>query len=191
MPGTGGAPPASPAVPAALSAAGAAGGVDSETEAGSGQGAASPGPSQAVAEGQTLPKSGPGSKQAATSPIPSLAEAATGQPAAISGSNIADATLGNAPGQQEASGLPPGTTVQAAPKLKAGAVNLIWDVVIRTGQPSRLELLAADGKSELCCSTSAATIQAGSAARADCLSPFDCQGSIELQVRVADCSRTP
>ena len=170
-------------MPAALSAAAAAGKVDSEVGAGSGQAAASPGPSQAVAEGQYVPEAGTGSNQGATSPISGQAEAGIGQPAAHSGPNKADATFGNASWQQEASGLPAGTTVQAAPKLEAGAMSLVWDLVIRTGQPSRLELLAADGKPELCCSTAAATIQAGSAAGAESLSPFDCQGSIELQVR--------
>ena len=138
-----------------------------------------------------MPEAGTGSKQGATSPIPGQAEAGIGQPAASSGPNKADANLGNAPWQQEASGLPAGTTEQAAPKLEAGAMSLEWDLVVRTGQPSRLELLAVGGKPELCCSTAAATIQAGSAARADRLSPFDCQGSIELQVRCADCSQAP
>ena len=188
-PQMGGAPPVSPAVPAAPSAAGAAGGVDPEAEAGSGQAAASPGPSQAVAEGQYMPTAGTGSRQAATTPSSKQAEAGTGQPAANSGPNKANASLGSMPWQQDASSLPAGTAVQAAPKLMANAVSLVWDLVIRTGQPSRLDLLAASGNPELRCSTAAATIQAGSAARADRLSPFDCQGSIELQVCFIDCSQ--
>lgn len=152
----------------------------------SGQAAASPGPGQAVTAGQVVPEAGTESKQAATSPFAGLSEAGTGQPAASSSQAQVDPTLDSAPRQQGASGLPAGTTAQAAPKLKADAVSLLWDLVIRTGQPSRLELLAASGKPELCCSTAAATIQAGSAARTDHSSPFDCQGSIELQVRFAD-----